>query len=126
MHSCSPKGDAPLLEGKLNVTEPTEIAFVYDHDGDNIVTELTTDSSGTFTYDPQLEGDEADLVIYVGQHLYGAYVRQSCSTHAHIHGTKATFTGDHPDRGRFNHTLFQPFPPVSLNPTPNPPIPRLP
>ena len=124
MHSCSPKGDAPLLEGKLNVTEPTEIAFVYDHDGDNIVTELTTDSSGTFTYDPQLEGDEADLVIYVGQDLYGAYVRQGCSTHVDINGTKATFTGDNTDRCRFNNTLYQAFSPWTFKPTPDHPFQR--
>lgn len=77
LHGCAPKADAPLLEGKINVSEPTAIAFVYDHEGENIVTELTTDSTGVFTYNPTLEGDEADLVVYVGQDLFGAYVNVS-------------------------------------------------
>ena len=61
MHSCTPKADAPLLEGKINVTEPTELAIVYDYEGENIVTELTTDSTGAFTYNPALKAGEADL-----------------------------------------------------------------
>ena len=28
---CTSKADSPLLEGILNVTEPTRVAFVYDY-----------------------------------------------------------------------------------------------
>ena len=122
LHGCAPKADAPLLEGKINVSEPTAIAFVYDHEGENIVTELTTDSTGVFTYNPTLEGDEADLVVYVGQDLFGAYVKSGCSTHMVIDGTQATFTGDNLDRCRFNNTLYQSFSPWTFKPTPDHPF----
>ena len=122
MHSCTPKADAPLLEGKINVTEPTELALVYDYEGENIVTELTTDSTGAFTYNPALKAGEADLVIYVGQDLYGAFVKQGCSTHVDIDGTRATFTGDNTDRCRFNNTLYQSFSPWTFKPTPDHPF----
>ena len=122
MHSCSSKGDTPLLEGKLNVDEPTQVAIVYDYDGDNIVTELTTDSAGAFIYNPRLEGNEADVIIYVGQDLYGAYIKQGCSTHVDIDGTKATFTGDNTDRCQFNNTLYQAFSPWVFKPTPDHPF----
>lgn len=45
---CTRKADSPLLEGILNVTEPTRITLVYDYLGDNYVEELTTDSTGSF------------------------------------------------------------------------------
>ena len=122
LHGCAPKADAPLLEGKINVSDPTAIAFVYDHEGENIVTELTTDSTGVFTYNPTLEGDEADLVVYVGQDLFGAYVKSGCSTHMVIDGTQATFTGDNLDRCRFNNTLYQSFSPWTFKPTPDHPF----
>lgn len=92
--SCTRKADSPLLEGILNVTEPTKVAFVYDYLGDNYVEELITDSTGSFIYNPKLEGDEADLYIYVGQDIYGAYVKEGCSTHIVIDGENVTFKGE--------------------------------
>lgn len=120
--SCTRKADSPLLEGILNVTEPTKIAFVYDYLGDNYVEELITDSTGSFIYNPKLEGDEADLYIYVGQDIYGAYVKEGCSTHIVIDGENVTFKGDNADRCTFLNTLYHTFSPWAFKPTPDHPF----
>lgn len=119
---CTRKADSPLLEGILNVTEPTRIALVYDYLGDNYVEELTTDSTGSFIYNPKLEGDEADLFIYVGQDIYGAYVKEGCSTHITIDGENVTFSGDNVDRCIFLNTLYHTFSPWAFKPTPDHPF----
>ena len=120
--ACSSKEDAPLLEGKLDATEPTEVAIVYDYEGDNYVEELTTDSTGAFAYNPELAGEEADLIVYVGQDLYGAYVRKGSTVRMDIRGTEATFTGDHADRCVFNNVLYHAFSPWAFKPTPDHPF----
>lgn len=120
--ACAPKADAPLLEGKLDVAEPTQIAFVYDYEGDNYVDELITDSTGAFTYNPELAGQDADLIVYVGQDLYGAYVRRGSSVRMDIRGTEATFVGDHTDRCVFNNVLYHAFSPWVFKPTPDHPF----
>lgn len=119
---CTRKADSPLLEGILNVTEPTRVALVYDYLGDNYVEELTTDSTGSFIYNPKLEGDEADLYIYVGQDIYGAYVKEGCSTHITIDGENVTFKGDNTDRCTFLNTLYHTFSPWAFKPTPDHPF----
>lgn len=120
--SCTPQPEASLLEGKINVTEPTEVAIVYDHEGDNMVEELTTDSTGAFIYNPELPGDDADVIIYVGQDIYGAYVKKGCSTHISIDQQQATFSGDNVDRCTFNNTLYHAFSPWVFKPTPDHPF----
>lgn len=119
---CTRKADSPLLEGILNVTEPTRIALVYDYLGDNYVEELTTDSTGSFIYNPKLEGGEADLFIYVGQDIYGAYVKEGCSTHIAIDGENVTFRGDNTDRCTFLNTLYHTFSSWAFKPTPDHPF----
>lgn len=119
---CTRKADSPLLEGILNVTEPTRITLVYDYLGDNYVEELTTDSTGSFIYNPKLEGSEADLFIYVGQDIYGAYVKEGCSTHIAIDGENVTFRGDNTDRCTFLNTLYHTFSSWAFKPTPDHPF----
>ena len=119
---CTRKADSPLLEGILNVTEPTRITLVYDYLGDNYVEELTTDSTGSFIYNPKLEGGEADLFIYVGQDIYGAYVKEGCSTHIAIDGENVTFRGDNTDRCTFLNTLYHTFSSWAFKPTPDHPF----
>lgn len=122
MHSCTPKADAPLLEGQIHTSEPTAITFVYDSDGDNIVDELTTDSTGAFSYNPHLQAGDADVSLYIGSDPFGVYLKQGCSTRIDIDGTKATFTGDNTDRSRFYNTLRQSFSPWTFKPTPDHPF----
>ena len=111
LQACAPKADAPLLEGKINTAEPVALSVVYDYEGDNYVEELTTDSAGRFAYNPDLAGTEADLILFVGSDLYGAYVKKGSHARIDIDGGKATFAGDNTDRCAFVNALYQAYSP---------------
>lgn len=75
-YGCSSSDNAPLLEGKINVSEPTEITFYYDYNGNTFVENVSTDSTGLFIFNPQLAGNEADVALYVGSDSYGAFSKK--------------------------------------------------
>ena len=122
LQACAPKADAPLLEGKINTAEPVSLSVVYDYEGDNYVEELTTDSAGRFAYNPDLAGTEADLILFVGSDLYGAYVKKGSHARIDIDGGKATFAGDNTDRCAFVNALYQTYSPWAFKPTPDHPF----
>ncbi len=95
--------ERPLLSGKIDVNEPTLITVAYDCNGECVSEDIVTDANGEFTFDSDLECDNADLVIYVGTDVYGAFVERGHSVRMTIEGGNATFTGDNVDRCNFNH-----------------------
>lgn len=119
---CGSASEAPLLEGKINVTTPTEIAFVYDYEGETLVEEITTDSAGVFTFNPQLEGKNADIAIYIGHDIYGAFIEKGSATRLYIVDEKTTFEGDNIDRNQFNNIYNRAFSPWTFKPTPDHPF----
>lgn len=124
LHGCGSSSDAPLLEGKMNVTVPTELAFVYDYEGETIVEEITTDSTGVFTFNPTLQGNEADMAIYIGHDIFGAFIEKGSATHVRIDGENITFEGDNMARNQFNNVYNQAFSPWIFKPTPDHPFNR--
>lgn len=119
---CSSSDNAPLLEGKINVSEPAEIIFYYDYNGDTFVENVSTDSTGTFVFNPRLAGNEADVALYIGSDCYGAYLENGKSVKMDIDGKNVTFKGDNTDRNTFYNAYRQGFSPWIFKPTPDHPF----
>lgn len=115
---CQNKRDAALLEGWLNQEEPQEISLVYDLDGETCVETIMSDSTGHFTFCGPLLRPAADVAIYIGSELYGAYLEEGKRVRMQIDGKKATFEGDNSDRSCWNNTYSQVFSPWLFKPTP--------
>lgn len=121
-YGCSSSDNAPLLEGKINVSEPTEITFYYDYNGNTFVENVSTDSTGLFVFNPQLAGNEADVALYVGSDSYGAFLEKGKSVKMDIDGKNVTFQGDNTDRSTFYNAYQQGFSPWTFKPTPDHPF----
>lgn len=116
--ACGSKEKSPLLEGKLNVSEPTTVSVLYDYEGDEYLETLTTDSAGVFVYDPQLMGDEADVIVFVGSDFYGAHVKNGSTVKMNIDGDNVTFEGDDADKNNFISKYQSVYSPWNFKPTP--------
>lgn len=121
-YGCSSFDNAPLLEGKINVSEPTEITFYYDYNGNTFVENVSTDSTGLFVFNPQLAGNEADVALYVGSNSYGAFLEKGKSVKMDIDGKNVTFQGDNTDRSTFYNAYQQGFSPWIFKPSPDHPF----
>lgn len=121
---CGASSDAPLLQGKINVTEPTEVSIVYDDEGETQVETVTTDSTGVFRFNAELPGGSADVLVYVGNDFYGAFVEKGASTRMNIDGSNVTFGGDNTDRSHFNNVYQSSFSPWLFKPTQDHPFDR--
>lgn len=117
LEGCGTSSDAPLLEGKINVTEPTEVSIVYDNDGETQVETLMTDSIGVFSFNSELPEGSADVLVYVANDIYGAFVEKGASTRMNIDGSAVTFEGDNIDRNHFNNVYQSSFSPWLFKPT---------
>ena len=111
-----------LIEGTIDVSEPTEVAIVFDCDGDQYVTTLTTDAAGRFIYDHKLPCGETDVLIFVAGTAYGAYVSEGSTTVIDIKGDAAAFSGDNTDESRFYNAYQRAFYPMQYKPSPDVPF----
>lgn len=121
MAGCS-TADKPLLSGKIDVTEPTEMTFLYDCNGETVVETVITDADGSFTFDADLECDNADMVIYVGTDVYGAFVERGRSVRMTVENGDTAFAGDNVDRCEFNHIYNSRMSPWLFKHTPDHPF----
>lgn len=120
--SCGSQEKSPMLEGQINASEPTEITFVYDIDGDVYHHDITTDSAGVFTYNPEISVDGVDLAIYVGHDIYGAYIEKGKSARMTIDGDNVAFDGDNIDRNDFVNAYEKAYSVWKFKPTPDKPF----
>lgn len=120
--SCSSNENKPMLEGKINVTEPTELTFVYDINGDVYADDIMTDSLGSFVYNPEIPTNSADISIYTGHDVYGAFIEKGKNTVMEIDGVNVAFTGDNVDRNEFNNAYEQAYSIWKFKPTPDKPF----
>lgn len=107
--SCGTHQPRPLLSGKINVTEPTELTFRYDINGDLYTDIVMTDSTGVFSYNPQLQVDATEISIYTGNHVYGAYIENGKNTIMEIEDDNVVFSGDNVDRSDYVNVYEQEF-----------------
>lgn len=122
MTACGDKDPKALLEGRINVSEPTELTFLYDINGDVYAEDVTTDSTGVFVFNPELQANEADIAIYTGHNVYGAFVEKGKSVSMEINGDNVTFTGDNVDRNEFVNAYEQAYSIWKFKPTPDRPF----
>lgn len=115
---CQSQPDAMLLEGCLEQEEPTEISLVYDYDGETCVETVMSDSTGCFFFGGPLLCPAADVTIYIGSELYGAYLEEGKQVKMQIRGKEVTFEGDNQERCRWNNTYNRAFSPWLFKPTP--------
>lgn len=120
--SCGSQEKSPMLEGQINVSEPTEVTFVYDIDGDIYHTDVTTDSAGVFTFDPEIPVDGVEIYISTGHDIYGAYIEKGKSVRMEINGDNVTFKGDNTDINEFVNAYEQAYSPWKFKPTPDKPF----
>lgn len=93
--------DSPMLVGKVATDIPALVTILYDHDGDMYIDEITTDSTGGFTYNPELVNDAADLYITCGNLTTGARIAKRHTVNISIDGDQVTFSGDNAAESRF-------------------------
>ena len=93
--------DKPMLTGKIDVDEPTEITLYYDCNGETVIETVATDENGCFTFALEDGCKSADVTIYVGVAAYGAYVEKGKSLTMTIADGKATFEGSNAERSNF-------------------------
>lgn len=122
MTACGNKEPKPLLEGKINVTEPTLLTFLYDINGDVYSEDITTDSTGVFVFNPELPANEADISIYTGHNVYGAFIEKGKSVSMDINGDNVTFSGDNVDRNDFVNAYEMAYSIWKFKPTPDQPF----
>ncbi len=120
--ACSQPEKKPMLEGRINVSEPTEITFVYDIDGDVYSYDVTTDSTGAFVFDQELNIPRTNMAIYAGHTVYGAFVEQGKSTSMNIDDENVTFDGDNVEINNFVNAYEQAYSPWKYKPTPDKPF----
>lgn len=102
MSACkSTATDSPMLVGKVATDIPALVTILYDHDGDMHIDEITTDSTGGFTYNPELANDAADLYISCGNLASGARIAKGNTVNITIDGDQVTFSGDNAAESRF-------------------------
>lgn len=117
LSACSDKVQKPVLEGSLEANEPTEITLVYDHDGDIVTADLTTDSVGGFVFDGPIQGDASDVLLYIGNEIYGAYLENGKNVVMDIAGDEVRFSGDNLELNEFANAYERAFSVWKFKPT---------
>lgn len=114
---------SPLLKGKINVSEPTEVAVVYDYDGDNYVQTVKTAADGSFVFDFDLPAEAVDVLVYVESEPFGAYLKRGETTVMDIDkGGDVAFSGDNLAENKFLNAYTRGFYPMQYKPSPDLPF----
>ena len=114
---------SPLLKGKINVSEPTEVAVVYDYDGDNYVQTVKTAADGSFVFDFDFPAEAVDVLVYVESEPFGAYLKRGETTVMDIDkGGDVAFSGDNLAENKFLNAYTRGFYPMQYKPSPDLPF----
>ncbi|WP_348674170.1 hypothetical protein, partial [Duncaniella dubosii] len=112
-----------MLKGKINVSEPTEVAVVYDYDGDNYVQTVKTAADGSFVFDFDLPAEAVDVLVYVESEPFGAYLKRGETTVMDIDtGGNVAFSGDNLAENKFLNAYTRGFYPMQYKPSPDLPF----
>lgn len=117
----STSADAPMLVGKVVTDSPANVIFMYDHNGDRYIDEITTDSLGNFSYNPELPVEAVDLTIYCGNSSYGARIAQGHTVEMTIDNGEADFSGDNVAEAEFLTAYNQAYEYLKFKPRPQQP-----
>lgn len=108
--ACSgTKTDAPMLTGQFEGEIPSSVTLYYDVDGVTTVDEIDVDSTGAFTYNPELTADKADVIILSGKDVFGARIENGKTIEATINGENITFKGDNAPLSDFLSAYHQAY-----------------
>ncbi len=111
--------DAPILKGHLDVTTPTKVTMLYDHEGDAIVNETETDANGNFQFPESLPTQTKEVFLYISSKPYGAFLEKGKTVEMSINGNDVVFTGDNIPENEYVNTYQQVFFSGNFKPSPD-------